>query len=88
MNYLSNTCFLLFVKITSLFFRYSKKKQLKTILVLAIAIVSGIAILAAVIVLGGMYQQELYQEYLENTQDNQNTRELNNPNFPSIEILP
>ena len=88
MHNLGNTGFLPFFKIKSIFFRYSKKKSLRTILILAIAIVCGIAILSAFFVLGSIYQQELYQEYLEEKQDSENSRDSKNPNLPSIDILP
>ncbi|MEJ2261149.1 MAG: hypothetical protein P8X83_05790, partial [Nitrosopumilaceae archaeon] len=43
-------------------------RQLKTIELVAIAIICMIGILSAVFVFGGAYQQELFEEYLENSQ--------------------
>ena len=73
---------------TSLFFRYTNQTQLKTILVVAIALACSIGIVAAVFVMGEMYQQELYNEYIEDAEDSQSPRELINPNLPSFDILP
>ena len=60
---------------------------MKTILVIAIAIACGVGIVGAVFVLGGMYQQELFDEYMEDSQSNMD-RGTMNPNLPEFEILP
>ena len=73
---------------TSLFFRGSNQRLLRTIIVLAIAIACSIGIVAAVFVVGGMYQQELFDEYIEDVQDSQSSRPVTNPNLPAFDILP
>ncbi len=73
---------------TSLFFRGSNQRLLRTIIVLAIAIACSIGIVAAVFVVGGMYQQELFDEYIEDVQDSQSPRPVTNPNLPAFDILP
>jgi hypothetical protein len=61
---------------------------LKTIVILAIALACGIGIVAAVFVVGGMYQQELFEEYMDNAQDSKNPRPIPSPNLPEFDILP
>ena len=73
---------------TSLFFRGSNQRLLRTIIVLAIAIACSIGIVAAVFVMGGMYQQELFDEYMNDVQDSQSPRPVTNPNLPAFDILP
>ena len=73
---------------TSLFFRGSNQRLLRMIIVLAIAIACSIGIVAAVFVMGGMYQQELFDEYMDDVQDSQNPRPVTNPNLPAFDILP
>ena len=73
---------------TSLFFRGSNQRLLRTIIVLAIAIACSVGIVAAVFVVGGMYQQELFDEYIEDVQDSQSPRPVTNPNLPAFDILP
>ncbi len=73
---------------TSLFFRGSNQRLLRTIIVLAIVIACSVGIVAAVFVVGGMYQQELFDEYIEDVQDSQSSRPVTNPNLPAFDILP
>jgi hypothetical protein len=73
---------------TSLFFRMSNQKLLRTIMIIAIAVVCSIGIIAAVFVVGGIYQQELFDDYMEDVQDSQSSRPLTNPNLPTFDILP
>ena len=73
---------------TSLFFRMSNQKLLRTIVIIAIAVVCSIGIIAAVFVVGGIYQQELFDDYMEDVQDSQSSRPLINPNLPTFDILP
>ena len=73
---------------TSLFFRMSNQKLLRTIVIIAIAVVCSIGIIAAVFVVGGIYQQELFDDYMEDVQDSQKSRPLTNPNLPTFDILP
>ena len=54
----------------------------------AIALACSIGIIAAVFVVGEMYQQELYNEYIDDVEDSQSPKELINPNLPSLDILP
>jgi hypothetical protein len=73
---------------TSLFFRMPNQKLLRTIVIIAIAVVCSIGIIAAVFVVGGIYQQELFDDYMEDVQDSQSSRPLTNPNLPTFDILP
>jgi hypothetical protein len=73
---------------TSLFFRMSNQKLLRTIMIIAIAVVCSIGVIAAVFVVGGIYQQELFDDYMEDVQDSQSPRPLTNPNLPTFDILP
>jgi len=73
---------------TSLFFRTKDQSQLKTIVIVAISVICSICIVAAVFALGGMYQHELFEEYLDDAQDSQSPRPLTNPNLPAFDILP
>jgi hypothetical protein len=73
---------------TSLFFRMPNQKLLRTIVIIAIAVVCSIGIIAAVFVVGGIYQQELFDDYMEDVQDSQSSRPLTNQNLPIFDILP
>jgi hypothetical protein len=73
---------------TSLFFRMPNQKLLRTIVIIAIAVVCSIGVIAAVFVVGGIYQQELFDDYMEDVQDSQSSRPLTNPNLPTFDILP
>ncbi len=64
------------------------QKLLRTIVIIAIAVVCSIGIIAAVFVVGGIYQQELFDDYMEDVQDSQSSRPLTNPNLPTFDILP
>jgi hypothetical protein len=66
----------------------SNQKLLRTIVIIAIAVVCSIGIIAAVFVVGGIYQQELFDDYMEDVQDSQSSRPLTNPNLPTFDILP
>ena len=55
-------------------------------MVIAIAICCSIVVLAAVFVIGGMYQQELFDEYVEDSQNSPSTRDFGNPDLPSVLI--
>ena len=72
---------------TSLFFRAKNLTLLKTIVIVAIAVVCSVGVVAAVFVVGGMYQQELFDEYMDDAQDSQSPRQLTNPNLPAFDIL-
>jgi hypothetical protein len=61
---------------------------LKTIVIVAIALALSLGIVAAVFVLGGMYQQELFDEYIEDVSDSQSPRQLTNPNLPVLDPFP
>jgi hypothetical protein len=58
---------------------------LKTIVLAAIAIICGAGILTAVFVLGSMYQQELFEEYLDESQSTRKSSQIN-PNLPTFEV--
>ena len=53
---------------------------------LGIAIAISVGIVTAVFVVGGIYQQELFEEYLEDTQNP--PRSEVNPDLPAFDILP
>jgi hypothetical protein len=55
---------------------------------LAIAITCSIGIVTAVFVVGGMYQQELFDEYMDDVQDSNKKRPFSSPNLPAFDILP
>ena len=73
---------------TSLFFRISNQILLRTIVIVAIAVVFSLGIVAVAFVVGGIYQQELFDEYMEDVQDSQSPRPVTNPNLPAFDILP
>ena len=55
---------------------------------MAIAIACSIGIVATVFVVGGMYQQELFEEYIEDSQGSQSPRPPTVPDLPDFDILP
>ena len=73
---------------TCLFFRDFYFIALKTILIVAIAIVVAIGVVAVVFVAGKQYQQELFEEYLEDSQKSSSPRGENSINLPKFEMLP
>jgi len=77
-----------FQKMTCLFFRTPNQTLLKTIVIVALAVVFSIGLVVAVIVVGEMYQQELFEEYMDDAKDSQSPRPLTNPNLPPFDILP
>jgi len=80
--------FYYFFKVTCLFFRDFYFISLDTIILVAIAIAVAVGIVTAVFVTGGQYQQELFEEYMEDTQKSSNPREENSINLPKFEMLP
>ena len=58
------------------------------IIVLAISLVCATAIIAGVLVGGGIYQSMLFDEYMEDLEDSEKPKPLTNPNFPEIDVLP
>lgn len=63
----------------------SQKCCLKTAILVAIAIVCAVGILATVVVVGSVYQQELFEEYMEDSQS-LGKRAQSNPNLPTFEM--
>ena len=61
---------------------------LKTILIVAIAIAVAIGVVVVVFVAGGHYQQELFEEYMEDSQKSPSTRGETSNNLPKFEMLP
>ena len=59
---------------------------MRTIVIVGIALACAMGIVAAVFVVGGMYQQELFDEYIEDSQNP--PRSEINPNLPSFDIVP
>jgi len=80
--------FYYFCKMTCLFFRDFYFIALKTILIVAIAIAVAIGAVAVVFVVGGHYQQELFEEYMEDSLKSPSTRGENSNNLPKFEMLP
>jgi hypothetical protein len=61
---------------------------LKTITIVAIAVLCSVGVVAAVFVVGGMYQQELFDEYMDDAQGSQSAIQLANPNLPAFDPFP
>ena len=61
---------------------------MRTIVILAIAIVCFVGIAAAVLIAGGEYQKVLFDEYIEDIENPSKPRLDTNPNLPKIDILP
>jgi len=59
---------------------------LKTTTLIAIAIICSVGILAAFFVIGGMYQQELFAEYMKDMQNSPNSRHAANSDMPVFDI--
>ena len=57
-------------------------------MILAIGLVCSVVIITAVLVGGEIYQKILFEEYLEDLEDPKKPPTENNPNLPSIDILP
>lgn len=55
---------------------------------MAIAIAISAGILAALFVVGGQYQQELFEEYMEDSQKSSNSQPASSHNLPRFDILP
>lgn len=53
---------------------------------LGIALAISVGMVAAVFFVGGMYQQELFEEYIEDSQNP--PRSEVNPNLPAFDISP
>jgi len=58
---------------------------LKTIGIVGIVVLCSVGIVAAVFVIGGMYQQELFDEYMDDAQGSPSERPLTNPNLPTFD---
>ncbi len=58
---------------------------MRTLLIIMIALLCSFGIIGAVFIIGGMYQQELFEEYLENSK-NPPKRNLDPTNTPSFSI--
>ena len=59
---------------------------MKTIAVVAIAILCAVGVMVAVFVMGGSYQQELFDDYLEDSQSPPSQRQQNTVNMPSFDV--
>ena len=59
---------------------------MKTIAVLAIAILCAFGLMVAVFVMGGAYQQELFDEYLEDSYNPSSQKQQSPVNMPSFDI--
>ncbi|MFB5606656.1 MAG: hypothetical protein ACE5RG_00990 [Candidatus Nitrosomaritimum yanchengensis] len=58
---------------------------MKTIVLVAIAIICAVGILTAVFFLGSRYQQELFEEYVEESQSPRKSSQIS-PNLPTFEV--
>ena len=58
---------------------------LKTIVIIAIAIICTVGILSAVFVIGGAYQQELFEDYLEDS-ESPTRNSPSNPDFTGLTV--
>jgi len=58
---------------------------MRTLLIIAIAVLCSFGIIGAVFIIGGMYQQELFEDYMENSKNPQK-RDLDPTNIPSFNI--
>ena len=58
---------------------------MKSLVVVAIAVLCALGIMVAVFVLGGAYQQELFKEYMEDSQDT-SQRQQNPIDMPSSDV--
>lgn len=65
--------------------RKSKRCCLKTIVLVAIAIICAVGILATVFAVGSSYQQELFEEYMEDSQSS-GKKPPTNTNLPTFEM--
>ena len=61
---------------------------MKIVLVVAIAIAIAVGVVIVVFVVGGQYQQELFEEYIEDSQKSSRIRPETSPNLPKFDILP
>lgn len=59
---------------------------MKTIAVVAIAILCAVGVMVAVFVMGGAYQQELFDDYLDDSQNPPSQRQQNPVNMPSFDV--
>ena len=55
---------------------------------MAIAVLCSVGVVAVVFVVSGMYQQELFDEYMDDAQGSQSARQLTNPNLPVFDPFP
>jgi len=58
---------------------------MRTLLIIAIAVLCSFGIIGAVFIIGGMYQQELFEDYMENSKNPQK-RDLDPTNIHSFNI--
>ena len=63
----------------------SKKYCLKTIVLVAIAIICAVGILATFFAVGSSYQQELFEEYMEDSQSS-SKKPQTNTNLPTFKM--
>jgi len=54
----------------------------------AIAVLCSVGVVAAFFVVGGIYQQELFDEYMDDAKGSQSARQLTNPNLPAFDPFP
>jgi ABC-type uncharacterized transport system permease subunit len=61
---------------------------LKTIVIVAIAVLCSVGVVAVVFIVSGMYQQALFDEYMDDAQGSQIARPLTTPNLPAFDPFP
>jgi len=56
--------------------------------IVTIAVLCSVGVVAVVFVVSGMYQQELFDEYMDDAQDSQIASPLTKPNLPAFDPFP
>jgi len=56
--------------------------------IVAIAVLCSVGVVAVVFVVSGMYQQALFDEYMDDAQGSQIARPLTTPNLPAFDPFP
>ena len=59
---------------------------MKTMVVVAIAILCAVGVMVAVFAMGGAYQQELFDDYLEDSQNRPSQKPQDLVNMPSFDV--
>ncbi len=57
-------------------------------MIVALAVLCSVGVVAVVFVVSGIYQQALFDEYMDDAQGSQIVRPLTNPNLPAFDPFP